>query len=196
MSVLPNHCSGYQNLVSYTISYVKDGSPISSPNIIQLQDPTAAKSFQFYSMDPTDAGTYLITVNAEIPSEQIPSTGINWSTSSSFNLFVWNCNTNTLSIDTSMLSSLNIVYKIGDIPHLEILDDAKVTTPLLVTGCPSLEYYFENLNGSSIDASIFTFTPVTLEFKTETSDLTKNGIYELRLISNFQGYLNLATLNF
>ena len=84
-----------------------------------------------------------------------------------------------------MLSSLDIMYDIGDTAHIEILDDSKVTTLALVTGCPGLEYYFENQSGGSIDADIFTYTSATLEFRIETFDFAKGGIYKLRLVSNF-----------
>ena len=76
MKTLPVHCDNPATLVSYTIDYVKDGSPVTNPNIISYLDPLTYKIFNFYSTDPSDAGTYVISVHAWIPIEQSP--GNSW----------------------------------------------------------------------------------------------------------------------
>ena len=107
------------------------------------------------------------------------------------------CETTTLTIANSMLSSLDITYDIGHAQLTETLDDLKVTASSSATGCPALDYSFTYQSGGATDASIFTYdSGPPKKFRIHSTDLAKSAVYLLRLTVSFIGYTNTATLDF
>ena len=70
-------------------------------------------------------------------------------------------------------------------------------TPIPFTVCPNLIFSFETQNGNAIDTNVFSYTSLpTKEFSIHSTDVGRSGIYPLRLIANYDGYTNAATLDF
>ena len=112
------------------------------------------------------------------------------------------CSTATLSIDSTILSSTSISYDIGYPMITETLDDTlgnKVTASPSITGvtCPPIVFSFKYQNGATMDSAVFTYTPATLEFDIfYDTDMSKVGVYSMRLIANFATYTNNDKLDF
>ena len=69
---------------------------------------------------------------------------------------------------------------------------------MVAYSCPAIEFSLEDSStGAALDAAIFTYDPITLQFSIESSDLTKgNNIYGIRLKANLQGYSSTGYLDF
>ena len=101
------------------------------------------------------------------------------------------CATTTLSIDPTVLLSLNLDYIVGQGPRTGTLDDSFVSaSPTPLTACPDIIFSFDDRAGGPIDGSVFTYDPVTQDYTAETSDIMRDGIYLMRLIANYDGYVN------
>lgn len=90
-----------------------------------------------------------------------------------------------LTIDPTILSTLSIEYSIGAIAHTEALDSTKVSSTETTVTCPSIVFSVGNVDGSSMDGSIFTFDSNTLTVENNLSDMA--GVYELRLDASYDG---------
>ena len=112
------------------------------------------------------------------------------------------CASTALVIDPSILISTAIDYIINDSPWVEVLDDtlgAKVTTTPDVSsaGCPSIFFSFLDVNTATTpDTTIFSYVPSTLSLSTSSSDFAGAGLFNLKLIANFDEYSNTGELDF
>ena len=107
------------------------------------------------------------------------------------------CESATISIDSTILSSLTIHYDVSYAAHIETLDPAKVfATPVPQTACPNKVLAIYDGSGSSINPSAFTFDPLTNEFTVFTLDSSLVGVYNMRIIGRFDGLAANGELNF
>ena len=64
-------------------------------------------------------------------------------------------------------------------------------------GCPSILFSFLDVNTASTpDATIFSYVPGTLTLSISSSDFADVGLFNLKLIANFDGYSNTGELDF
>ena len=107
------------------------------------------------------------------------------------------CEFSVLTIDPTILSSIDIQYKIGYEADVQLLELAKVTSNETIAACPDviLEIY-NSVDQSPYDSDVFTYNTLQEEFQTYNEDFDKAGEYELTLRVSNAGYDNYSTLAF
>ena len=68
-------------------------------------------------------------------------------------------------------------------------------SPAPSTSCGDIVFEIVYTNGSTIDASVFTFDDSTDTFSTETSDVSKARVYGFIINTNYDGYVNPQSTN-
>ena len=108
------------------------------------------------------------------------------------------CATTTLTIDSSILNSLNYNYEIRSGPHNVPLTTNLITaSPTPYTNCPTVVFSFKDrITNGSINGAIFSYDPSTLIFSIVSSDTNDADTYQMKLIVNYDGYTKTATRDF
>ena len=70
------------------------------------------------------------------------------------------CASSVLSIDASILSSLNINYNIGEgSQSIQLLNSLVTASPPPMKTCPDIVFFFDDGSGGPIDPAVFSYQP-------------------------------------
>ena len=107
------------------------------------------------------------------------------------------CATEVRTIDPSILP-IPLTYTLYDPPLQLILDLSKITPH--VPNCPDFIIEFKTIADDPLDPAVWNTTEPGIDLRTETSDLSKVGLYSLRMYARLDGdpsyYVNQAVLDF
>ena len=143
-----------------------------------------------YSTDATKAGVYDLTLKA------VYDGFTNYGELDFQVILIDLCETTTLTIANSMLSSLAISYNVSSTATVETLDSVYVTSSPSIHSCPEVVFSFDDQNGDPLDGDVFTYDSSSQQFSIETSDSSKAASYDIRLRATYNGYTNFGNLNF
>ena len=114
-------------------------------------------------------------------------------------LFQDPCRLATLTIDPTILTSNPYSYTVDAPADIQTLLDSKVTSSETTAPCPP-DFIFSvtKRDGTPFDSTLFTWTPATQEFKTETNLFShyQNSPYDLTLHVAYEGYPIADSLDF
>ena len=107
------------------------------------------------------------------------------------------CAAATLQIDSTIIAG-TINYNVYDAADTQVLLLNKVTSSPPTTNCPAIDLDFTNSDGTPLDSAVFSVdpssAPTSYEFKTESSNETKIGNFDITISAKYSGYTSSAPL--
>ena len=92
------------------------------------------------------------------------------------------CPTETISIDSSILTSLPITYNIYNQPDVQVIDNGKINRSVSCITCPNIILTVEMQDPLlSLDPDVMTYDPATNSLTTYTNDTAKVSTYNMRI---------------
>lgn len=97
------------------------------------------------------------------------------------------CKTATIDLNSDVVPNSKPSYTIGAGADVQQFDFSKASVSVTTVACPSLVFQLTKKDGSSLDASLFTFDGANEQLVTSSDDLSKARSYDLRLTATMDG---------